>query len=230
MADSSPTSEGDGLRLASSTGRWVLAGTVLGSGIASLDATVVNVALPRLGADLDADFAGLQWVINGYTLDARLADPGRRRAAATASAGGACSSSASSGSRSPRCCAAWPRTSTMLVAARMLQGVGGALLTPGSLAIIQASFHPDDRARAIGAWSGLGGVTTADRAVRRRLPGRRRVVAVDLPAQPAAGRRWCCGSPCATSPSHAQPRGSSERSTGRERCSAPSGWRRPPGA
>ena len=48
-----------------------------------------------------------------------------------------------------------------LVAARMLQGVGGALLTPGSLAIIQASFHPDDRARAIGAWSGFGGVTTA---------------------------------------------------------------------
>ena len=63
--------------------------------------------------------------------------------------------------RSPRCCAA-PRPSIgILVAARMLQGVGGALLTPGSLAIIQASFHPDDRARAIGAWSGFGGVTTA---------------------------------------------------------------------
>ena len=53
------------LRLSTRTGKWVVVGTVLGSGIASLDATVVNVALPRLAIDLDADFADLQWVLNG---------------------------------------------------------------------------------------------------------------------------------------------------------------------
>ena len=56
------------VRFDTAAGKWVLAGMVLGSGMASLDATVVNVALPRLGEDLDADFAGLQWVVNGYTL------------------------------------------------------------------------------------------------------------------------------------------------------------------
>jgi len=57
-------------------------------------------------------------------------------------------------------CGAAPNLTT-LIAARMLQGIGGALLTPGSLAIIQASFHPEDQVKAIGAWSGLGGITTA---------------------------------------------------------------------
>ena len=56
------------IRFGTATARWVLVGTILGSGIVSLDATVVNVALPRLGDDLDAGFAGLQWVVNGYTL------------------------------------------------------------------------------------------------------------------------------------------------------------------
>ena len=92
-----------------------------------------------------------------------------------------------------------------LMAARMLQGVGGALLTPGSLAILQASFRPEDRARAIGAWSGLGGVTSAigpfvggwlvDAASWR----------LDLPDQPSAGARWSCTWPCATFPSPATP-------------------------
>jgi EmrB/QacA subfamily drug resistance transporter len=141
-------------------GRWVLAGMVLGSGVASLDATVVNVALPRLASDLDADFAGLQWVLNGYTLTlaslilvgGALGDRfGRRRVFTIGVIWFALASLV---------CGIAPNVE-MLIAARMLQGVGGALLTPGSLAILQASFRPEDRARAIGAWSGLGGVTTA---------------------------------------------------------------------
>jgi EmrB/QacA subfamily drug resistance transporter len=141
-------------------GRWVLAGMVLGSGVASLDATVVNVALPRLGADLHADFAGLQWVLNGYTLTlaslilvgGALGDRfGRRKVFTIGVIWFAIAS---------LLCGLAPNVG-MLIAARMLQGIGGALLTPGSLAILQASFRPDDRARAIGAWSGLGGVTTA---------------------------------------------------------------------
>lgn len=148
------------VRFGTAAGRWVLVGTVLGSGIVSLDATVVNVALPRLGADLDADFAGLQWVLNGYTLTlaslilvgGALGDRfGRRRVFAIGVIWFAAAS---------LLCGLAPNVTTLVVA-RMLQGIGGALLTPGSLAIIQASFHPDDRARAIGAWSGLGGVTTA---------------------------------------------------------------------
>ena len=79
----------------------------------------------------------------------------------TGTAAAGFSSSASSGSPWPRCCALPPRATGLLIAARALQGVGGALLTPGSLAIIQASFRPEDRARAIGAWSGLGGVAAA---------------------------------------------------------------------
>ncbi|MGD9705803.1 MAG: MFS transporter [Acidimicrobiia bacterium] len=138
----------------------MLLGTVLGSGMVSLDATVVNIALPRLSDDLDASFAGLQWVITGYTLTlaslilvgGSLGDRlGRRRVFTVGVVWFAVAS---------LLCGIAPGIGT-LVAARMLQGAGGALLTPGSLAIIQASFHPDDRARAIGAWSGFGGVTTA---------------------------------------------------------------------
>ena len=151
---------GDRLRLASAAGKWVLLGTVLGSGIASLDATVVNIALPRLGEDLGADFAGLQWVVNGYTLTlasliligGSFGDRfGRRKVFSIGVVVFAMSS---------LLCGLAPNITT-LVAARMLQGVGGALLAPGSLAILQASFHPEDRAKAIGAWSGFGGVTTA---------------------------------------------------------------------
>ncbi|HEY4376131.1 MAG TPA: MFS transporter [Acidimicrobiales bacterium] len=150
----------DGLQFGTARGRWVLAGMVLGSGMASLDATVVNVALPRLGADLHASFAGLQWVINGYTLTlasliligGSLGDRlGRRRVFLVGVVWFALAS---------LLCGLAPNVGT-LVAARMLQGIGGALLTPGSLAILQASFRPEDRARAIGAWSGLAGITTA---------------------------------------------------------------------
>ena len=148
------------VRFDTAAGKWVLAAMVLGSGMVSLDATVVNVALPRLGKDLHTNFAGLQWVVNGYTLTlaaliligGSLGDRlGRRKVFIVGVIWFAAAS---------LMCGVAPNVG-LLVAARALQGVGGALLTPGSLAILQASFHPQDRARAIGAWSGLGGVTTA---------------------------------------------------------------------
>lgn len=146
--------------LRSARGRWVLAATVLGSGLAMLDSTVVNVALPFLGAELGAGMAGLQWTVNAYTLTlaglillgGSLGDRfGRRRVFLIGMVWFALASAM---------CAAAP-TIEFLIAARALQGVGGALLTPGSLAIIQASFSKADRPRAIGVWSGLGGVASA---------------------------------------------------------------------
>lgn len=140
--------------------RWILGATVLGSGMAFLDATVVNVALPTIGIDLGATVGGLQWIVNSYTLTlasliligGSLGDRfGRRRVFLV----GVVWFSAAS-----LLCALASSAET-LVAARGLQGVGGALLTPGSLAILQASFAPDDRARAVGAWSGLSGIGAA---------------------------------------------------------------------
>ena len=151
---------GVGLRLSEGRGRWTLGATVLGSGMATLDATVVNLALPHIGTDLDASFSGVAWVLNGYTfslaslilIGGSLGDRfGRRRIFLIGAVWFTLAS---------LLCALAPSVG-VLVAARVLQGVGGALLTPGSLAIIQSTFHPDDRARAIGAWSGLGGVATA---------------------------------------------------------------------
>ncbi|MDP9841853.1 MFS transporter [Streptosporangium lutulentum] len=148
------------IRFSSAKGRWVLLTTVLGSGIALLDSTVVNVALPALGADLDADMAGLQWTVNAYTLTlaglillgGSLGDRfGRRKVFLIGVAWFALASAL---------CGLAPNVET-LIGARALQGVGGALLTPGSLAIIQASFDREDRPKAIGAWSGLGGVAAA---------------------------------------------------------------------
>ena len=144
----------------SAAGRWVLLASILGSGPAGIDATVVNVALPAIGEDLDADFAALQWTVTAYTLTlasfillgGALGDRyGRRRVFVIGVVWFAVAS---------LLCGLAPNA-PLLIAARALQGVGGALLTPGSLAMIQASFVPADRARAIGAWSGLGGVATA---------------------------------------------------------------------
>jgi EmrB/QacA subfamily drug resistance transporter len=141
-------------------GRWVLLATVLGSGMAFLDATVVNVALPAIGRDLGANLAGLQWTVNAYTLTlasfillgGSAGDRfGRRRVFVVGAVWFAVAS---------LLCGLAPSVET-LVAARALQGVGGALLTPGSLAILQSSFRPDDRGRAIGAWSGLAGIAGA---------------------------------------------------------------------
>lgn len=148
------------LSLASTQGRWVLATTALGSGLALLDSTVVNVALGRMGRELNAGFSGLQWTINGYTLTlaslillgGSLGDRfGRRKVFLIGVAWFALAS---------LLCGLAPNIG-LLIAARALQGIGGALLTPGSLAIISASFRPEDRTKAVGAWSGLGGVAGA---------------------------------------------------------------------
>ena len=148
------------VRLSEPAGRWVLLATVLGSGLAMLDATVVNVALRKIGTDLNADLAGLQWTLTGYTLTlaafillgGSLGDRlGRRRIFVIGTAWFALASAL---------CGLAPNIE-FLVVGRALQGIGGALLTPGSLAIISASFVPADRSRAIGAWSGLGGIAGA---------------------------------------------------------------------
>lgn len=148
------------LRLRSASGRGLLVATVLGSGIAILDTTVVNVALPHLGADLHASMQDLQWTVNAYTLPlaalvllgGALGDRfGRRRVFLL----GVLWFSVAS-----VLCGLSPNVG-VLVAGRAWQGIGGALLTPGSLALIQSSLHPEDRARAIGAWAGLGAVAAA---------------------------------------------------------------------
>lgn len=140
--------------------RWMLTATVLGSGMAFLDSTVVTVALPAIQGDLDTGLAGLQWIVNGYMvtlsalilLSGSLSDRfGRVRLFMVGVVVFALASAL---------CTFAP-TLEWLVAGRVIQGVGGALLTPGSLAILQAGFREDDRARAIGAWSGLTGVAAA---------------------------------------------------------------------
>lgn len=149
-----------GLRYASRAGRWVVAATVLGSGVASLDATVVGIALPAIGRDFHAGVASLQWVVGAYTLSlagllllgGTLGDRyGRRRVFVIGTVWFALAS---------LLCGAAPNDITLILA-RALQGVGAALLTPGSLAILQASFVERDRPAAIGAWSGLGGLASA---------------------------------------------------------------------
>ncbi|RPF44018.1 EmrB/QacA subfamily drug resistance transporter [Streptomyces sp. Ag109_G2-6] len=146
--------------LRSARGRWVLLATVLGSAMALLDSTVVNVALPRIGRDLGADLAVLQWTVNAYLLTlaglilvgGALGDRfGRRRIFVVGVVWFAVGS---------LLCGIAPGAG-VLIGARALQGVGGALLTPGSLALIQGSIRSDDRARAVGLWSGFGGVGAA---------------------------------------------------------------------
>ncbi|WP_454049710.1 DHA2 family efflux MFS transporter permease subunit [Cellulomonas sp. Marseille-Q8402] len=148
------------LVLRSTAGRGTLLATVLGSALVFLDGTVVGIALPAIAEDLGATSSGLQWTVNGYALTlaallllgGSLGDRfGRRRVFLIGTVAFAAASVL---------CAVAP-TIGLLVAARALQGVGGALLTPGSLAILQASFTAGDRARAIGAWSGLGGAVGA---------------------------------------------------------------------
>ena len=159
---STPAAPADAPRLmfSSAAGRWALLATILGSALAGIDATVVNVALPALGESLDADFTGLQWTVSAYALTlasfillgGTLGDRfGRRRVFVVGVVWFALASLACGLAVDVR----------MLIVARAVQGVGAALLTPGSLAILQASFRVEDRGRAIGAWSGLGGVATA---------------------------------------------------------------------
>jgi len=133
---------------------------VLASSAALLDSTVANVALPRIGDEFGGDLGGLQWVVTGYLLTlasfillgGALGDRyGRRRVFRIGAIWFAAASLA---------CALAPSL-PLLVVARMLQGFGAALLTPTSLALTQSSFRPEDRAPAVGAWSGLGGVAGA---------------------------------------------------------------------
>ena len=128
--------------------------------MAMLDGTVVNVALRTIGEDLDASLAELQWITNGYLLSlsslillgGSLGDRfGRRRIFVIGTVWFAAAS---------LLCGLAPNPE-VLIAARVLQGVGGALLTPGSLAMIQGAFVREDRAPAIGAWSGLGSIAAA---------------------------------------------------------------------
>jgi len=148
------------VRWGSPAARGVLVATILGTGMAFLDGTVVNIALPRIGEEFGASVSGLQWILDGYLLSlaaliliaGSLGDRyGRRRVYLIGVAW--------FGVSSVLCGLAL--STEMLVAARVLQGIGGALLTPGALAIIQSSFVRADRARAIGAWSGLAGIAGA---------------------------------------------------------------------
>lgn len=160
MEESAAPQVAGSLPLDSGQGRGVIAATVLASGMVFLDGTIANVAARQIGLDFHASFATLQWVLNGYTLalaslillGGSLGDHlGRRRIFLI----GVCWFALAS-----LCCAVAPNA-VVLVAARVLQGIGGALLTPGSLALIQASFRPVDRGRAVGMWSGMAGTATA---------------------------------------------------------------------
>jgi EmrB/QacA subfamily drug resistance transporter len=141
------------------SGRWILAATILASSMAFIDGTVVNVALPALQTNLNATAADVQWVIESYALllsalllvGGSLGDHyGRRRVfllgvVIFAVASGLCGFAGNIG---------------QLIAARAVQGFGAALLVPGSLAIISNSFSEQERGRAIGVWSGFSAITT----------------------------------------------------------------------
>lgn len=152
--------EPDALALSPARKRWVLAACILGSSLAFIDGTVVNVALPAIQRELGASVYQAQWVVESYALllaalllvGGALGDRlGRRRmfllgVALFAAASLACALS---------------RTVQQLIAARALQGVGAALLVPGSLALISAHFPEDERGRAFGTWAGFSGITSA---------------------------------------------------------------------
>jgi EmrB/QacA subfamily drug resistance transporter len=139
---------------------WVLAATILGSSLAFITGSVVNVALPAIQSALSASAADMQWVVNGYLLflgalilvGGAAGDRfGRRRVFVV---GTAVFTGASVG------CGAAP-TVEWLVGLRAVQGIGGAMLVPGSLSLISASFPKDERGAAIGTWAGLSALTTA---------------------------------------------------------------------
>ncbi len=139
---------------------WVLTATILGSSMAFIDGTVVNIALPAIQSDLNASVAGMQWVINAYLLllgaliliGGAAGDRfGRRRVFAI---GIIVFTLASIG-------CGFAIDAPSLIAARAVQGIGGALLVPSSLAIISAAFETRERGRAIGTWAGFSALTTA---------------------------------------------------------------------
>src|SRR5215204_5975499 len=134
-----------------------LVATILGSGIALLDGTIVNVALPAIEEDLGGGLAGQQWVVNAYLLTlgslilvgGSLGDLYGERRVFSIGVGGF-------GVVSVLCAVA--PTIEVLIAGRALQGVFGALLTPSALAVIIASFPPNERGAAIGSWTAWSGI------------------------------------------------------------------------
>jgi EmrB/QacA subfamily drug resistance transporter len=166
VTDTSPTGRPAGgeaevlLRRDSRRGRLVLTALILGTGVAFLDGSVVNVALRTIGRDLGASLAELQWIVNGYLLSlaslvlvaGALGDRlGRRRVYLVGMAWFMVASALCGLAQSP----------LQLIGLRVVQGIGAALLTPGALSIIQSSFRHEDRAPAIGTWAGLAGVAGA---------------------------------------------------------------------
>ena len=145
---------------APSIGRWILAATILGSSMAFIDGTVVNVALPALQTSLDASVVGVQWVVESYGLflaalilvGGSLGDLLGRRLVFLIGVGIFAAASVACGLAS---------NIQQLVIARSVQGVGAAFLVPGSLALISASFEEKKRGQAIGTWSGFTAITTA---------------------------------------------------------------------
>lgn len=144
----------------SGRGRGALAAVTIGSGVAILDGSVVTIALPTIGRELHASLEQLQWVVNGYMLSltalilagGALGDrAGRRRVYLVGVTWFALASLLCVAAQSPE----------QLIGARVLQGIGAALLTPGGLALIQGSFREEDRAGAIGTWAGLSGIAAA---------------------------------------------------------------------
>ena len=139
---------------------WVLVAAIVGSGMSFIDGSAVNVALPILQQDLHADSMQLQWVVEGYALflsaliliGGSLGDRFGRRATFMIGIGVFALASL---------VCALAQNVDVLIAARALQGCGGALATPGSLALISANFNGEARGRAIGTWSGFAAITAA---------------------------------------------------------------------
>jgi EmrB/QacA subfamily drug resistance transporter len=148
------------MRIGTDLQRWVLAASILGSSLAFIDGTVVNVALPAIQRDLHASLREVQWVVEAYALllaalllvGGALGDRlGRKKIFEAGVLVFAAASLACALARSPG----------QLIAARALQGLGGALLVPGSLALISANFGEAERGRAFGTWAGFSGLTSA---------------------------------------------------------------------